>query len=195
MPPIPRDAPPLRFHVREATPSDVHAILDLIIALAVYEKEPHSVHATPELLTANLFGPTPYAHCLLAFPGAPARAYAHTISSTAPDPDPAPIGIALYFFNFSTWTGKPGLYLEDLFVQEEARSMGIGKAFFAELGRIALAKGCARMEWSVLDWNTPSIAFYEKALGAKMMDEWKKMRLEEDGIRALSQIASLRTEL
>jgi len=111
MPPIPRDAPPLRFHIREAKPSDVRCILDLIIDLATYENEPESAKATPELLTTNLFGATPYAHCLLAFPGAPASAYADTTSSTAPDHDPAPVGLALYFFNFSTWTGKPGLYV------------------------------------------------------------------------------------
>jgi len=195
MPPIPRDAPPLRFHIRAAKPSDVEGILGLITALAIYEKEPESVKTTPELLTTNLFGPTPYAHCLLAFSGAPASTCADTTSSIAPDHEPAPIGIALYFFNFSTHTGKPGLYLEDLFVEEEARGIGIGKAFFAELGRIALEKACARMDWCVLKWNTPSIGFYEKALGAKGMDEFKRMRLEEDGIRALSQITSPRIEL
>ncbi|KAF9261706.1 acyl-CoA N-acyltransferase [Marasmius fiardii PR-910] len=160
------------FHIRPATPKDVDAILQLIIDLATYEKEPDSVKATPELLHQNLFD-TPFAHALLAFSGA----------SKAPE---KPIGLALYFFNFSTWTGRPGLYLEDLYVTPECRNLGVGKALFGELGKVAKEKNCARLDWSVLKWNRPSIAFYEKKLGAKPMSEWMGMRLEEEGIDKLS---------
>ncbi|KAG8757625.1 hypothetical protein FRC14_001792 [Serendipita sp. 396] len=195
MPPLPpRDVPALQFHIRPATPGDIESILRLIKDLAEYEKEPESAQATPELLQANLFD-TPYAHTLLAFRGQPPDTYADTTSSTEPDapssPEEAdaqgPLGMALYFYNFSTWTGKPGIYLEDLYVKPEARNMGIGKALFAELGAIAQEKGCARLDWSVLKWNTPSIAFYEEVLGAKGMDEWRGMRLEEEGIKALAK--------
>ncbi|KAF4618658.1 hypothetical protein D9613_009947 [Agrocybe pediades] len=151
------------FHIREATPDDV----------ATYEKEPESVKATPELLRKNLFE-TPFAHALLAFNG------------TAESPA-EPIGLALYFFNYSTWTGRPGLYLEDLYVKPENRSQGVGKAFFGHLGKIAQEKNCARLDWSVLKWNQPSIDFYEKRLGAKPMPEWMGMRLEEEGIENLKK--------
>ncbi|KIL65434.1 hypothetical protein M378DRAFT_162060 [Amanita muscaria Koide BX008] len=153
------------FHIRPATPEDVEVILQLIIDLATYEKEPDSVKATPDLLRKNLFE-TPYAHTLLAFSG------------TADAPGEA-VGLALYFFNYSTWTGKPGLYLEDLYVKPENRRLGVGKAFFGELGKIAQEKGCARLDWSVLKWNQPSIDFYEKRLGANAMTEWMSMRLTE----------------
>ncbi|KJA23071.1 hypothetical protein HYPSUDRAFT_185406 [Hypholoma sublateritium FD-334 SS-4] len=160
------------FHIRQATVDDVDAILQLIVDLATYEKEPESVKATPELLRKNLFE-TPFAHALLAFTGA--------VQTT----DSKPIGLALYFFNYSTWTGRPGLYLEDLYVKPENRAAGIGKAFFGHLGKIAQEKNCARLDWSVLKWNQPSIDFYEKRLGAKLMSEWAGMRLEEEGIEAL----------
>ncbi|KAF8737887.1 hypothetical protein AX14_012260 [Amanita brunnescens Koide BX004] len=163
----------MAFHIRSATPADVNSILELITDLAIYEREPDSVKATPELLTKNLFE-TPYAHALLAFAG------------TADDPGRA-IGLALYFYNYSTWTGRPGLYLEDLFVKPEHRGNGIGKALFGHLGRVAQEKGCARLDWSVLKWNQPSIDFYEKSLRAKAMSEWMGMRLEEQGIDALKQ--------
>ncbi|KAJ7598873.1 acyl-CoA N-acyltransferase [Mycena floridula] len=160
------------FHIRTAKPEDVDIILQLIVDLATYEREPESVKATPELLLQHLFK-TPYAHALLAFAG--------------PDAEHAgkPLGLALYFFNFSTWTGRPGLYLEDLFVSEDSRGMGVGKTLFAELGKIAEDKGCARLDWSVLKWNQPSIDFYDKTLGAKAMSEWMGMRLEPDGIQNL----------
>lgn len=207
MPPIPpRDAPSLRFHIRAARSSDVDSILQLIKDLAEYEKEPDAVKATPGLLRQNLF-PTststsdtaaaasphvpeaPYAYCLLAIPGPPHDSYADTASSTAPDSEPLPVGMALYFYNFSTWNGKAGIYLEDLYVKPDCRGLGIGKALFAELGAIAEQKGLARIDWSVLKWNEPSIAFYEQTLGAKGMDEWRGMRLEGEGIKALSRLA------
>jgi len=146
----------------------------LIIDLATYEKEPESAKATPELLRKNLFE-TPFAHALLAFAG-------------SNESVGEPIGLALYFFNFSTWTGRPGIYLEDLYVKPEYRSQGVGKAFFGQLGKIAQEKNCARLDWSVLKWNQPSIDFYEKRLGAKSMSEWMGMRLEEEGIDGLKKL-------
>ncbi|EMD34844.1 hypothetical protein CERSUDRAFT_67241 [Gelatoporia subvermispora B] len=153
------------FFIRPAQPDDV----------ATYEKAADSVKATPELLRKNLFE-TPFAHALLAF-------------SDSREQPGKPIGLALYFFNYSTWTGRPGLYLEDLFVDPEYRGKGVGKAFFAELAKIAQEKDCARMDWSVLKWNQPSIDFYEKTLHATAMSEWMGMRLEESGIESLKKFA------
>ncbi|KNZ78311.1 Diamine acetyltransferase 2, partial [Termitomyces sp. J132] len=130
-------------------------------------------------LHKNLFE-TPYAHALIAFSGPAGVAGGEAI------------GFAIYFFNFSTWTGRPGLYLEDLYVKPEHRAKGIGKAFFVELRKDAQAKAsndCARLDWSVLKWNKPSIEFYEKTLKATMMSEWVGMRLEEDGIENLKRLA------
>ncbi|KAL0959944.1 hypothetical protein HGRIS_011608 [Hohenbuehelia grisea] len=163
------------FFVRQATPKDIATIIQLIYDLALYEKEPESAKATPELIQQNLFD-TPYAHALLAVEG----------TSDAPG---EAIGLALYFFNFSTWTARPGLYLEDLFVKPEYRNKGVGKALFGELGKVAQEKNCARMDWAVLKWNQPSIDFYEKVLGATPMTPWLGMRLEEDGIRRLERFA------
>ncbi|KAJ7064917.1 acyl-CoA N-acyltransferase [Mycena amicta] len=160
------------MQIRPARPDDVDDILGLIVQLATYEKEPESVKATPELLRKNLFE-TPYAHALLAFA----------------DETSKPVGLALYFFNYSTWTGRPGLYLEDLYVIPECRGTGLGKALFAELGKIAQEKNCARLDWSVLKWNQPAIDFYEKTLQAKPMSEWMGMRLEETGIENLKNLA------
>ncbi|KAG8853271.1 hypothetical protein FRB96_008355 [Tulasnella sp. 330] len=171
MPPIPKTA----FHIREAKEEDIPVILQMIKDLATYEKEPESAKATPELLKVNIFTQK-HASTLLAFTG------------TESNPGEA-VGMALYFFNFSTWTGRPGLYLEDLFVSEQYRKLGIGKAFFGALAKVAQENNCARMDWSVLKWNTPSIQFYEKVLGAKGMDEWEGMRLEETGIEALKKFA------
>ncbi|EPQ52404.1 hypothetical protein GLOTRDRAFT_132356 [Gloeophyllum trabeum ATCC 11539] len=163
------------FHIRPAEEKDIPIILQLIKDLATYEKEPESAKATPELLRENIFEKK-YAHTLLAF------------TDTASSPGDA-MGFALYFFNFSTWTGKPGIYLEDLFVKPEYRGTGVGKALFGELGLIAEEKGCARIDWVVLNWNQPSIDFYEKKLGAKAMSEWMGMRLEAQGIQNLKSLA------
>ncbi|TEB34164.1 acyl-CoA N-acyltransferase [Coprinellus micaceus] len=163
------------YHIRPARPEDVHVILALITDLAIYEKEPDAVKATPELLRKNLFGESPCAHALLAFTG-------------SADVKGEAVGLALYFFNYSTWTGKPGLYLEDLYVKQDQRSLGVGKALFRELGRVAEDKGCSRMDWVVLTWNQPSIDFYEKRLGAKRMSDWVGMRLEEAGIADLRNL-------
>ncbi|KAI0346148.1 acyl-CoA N-acyltransferase [Trametopsis cervina] len=164
-----------QFFIRPASVEDVDAILKLILDLATYEKAADSAKATPELLRENIFEKQ-YAHTLLAFLGTPEA------------PGEA-VGMALYFFNFSTWIGKPGIYLEDLFVTPECRGLGIGKALFAELGKVAEEKDCGRLDWSVLKWNTPSIDFYDKALGATSMTEWMGMRLEGDGIRNLRRFA------
>ncbi|TFL04707.1 acyl-CoA N-acyltransferase [Pterulicium gracile] len=171
MAPIPRNTD---FHIRQASPQDVDTILLLIIELADYEKAKDQVQATPELLHRNIFEKQ-YAHALLAFSG----------SESAPG---QAIGLALYFFNFSTWTGKPGLYLEDLYVSQASRSAGVGKALFAELGKVALEKDCARVDWAVLKWNQPSIDFYEKRLQAIPMSEWVGMRLEGEGINRLLKL-------
>jgi GNAT superfamily N-acetyltransferase len=144
--------------IRPATPADTPLILDFIRGLAAYEKLSHEVAADEAQLRRTLFAAPPVAHCVLGFA------------------DGAPAGFALYFFNYSTFLARPGLYLEDLFVQPEFRGRGIGKALLLHLAQLANARGCGRMEWSVLDWNQPAIAFYE-SLGARRMTEWQICRL------------------
>ena len=153
--------------IRPAAPEDIPAIHRLIVELAIYEKEPDAVKATHGDLHAALFGERPVAECVLA------------------EVDGAAVGLALFFTNFSTWTGKPGLYLEDLFVLPAARGAGIGKALLVHLAGIAVARGYGRFEWSVLDWNAPAIGFY-KALGAKPMDEWTVMRVDGEALTRLA---------
>ena len=149
--------PPL---IRPATAADTALILDFIRALADYEKLSPEVTATEAQLRATLFPGTgaPVAHCVLAFA------------------DNVPAGFAIFFYNYSTFLAKPGLYLEDLFVKPEFRGRGLGKALLLHLAKLANARGCGRMEWSVLDWNQPAIEFYEK-LGARRMREWQTCRL------------------
>ena len=142
--------------LRPAQESDLDTIIALVHALAEYEREPEAVRLDREEFRSHLFGPRPYAEVILAETEAGESA-----------------GFALYFHNFSTWEGAPGIWLEDLFVRPEQRGAGYGKALLVELARIALERGCRRFEWSVLDWNEPSIAFY-KALGAVPMDEWTR---------------------
>jgi GNAT superfamily N-acetyltransferase len=154
--------------LRPATESDLDTIIQLIHALAEYEREPEAVRLDRQTLRQHLFGPRPYAEVILA----------ETDSGES-------AGFALFFHNFSTWEGKPGLYLEDLFVRPELRGHGFGKALLAELARLAVERGCARLEWSVLDWNEPSIQFY-KALGARPMDEWTIFRVAGDALTALA---------
>lgn len=152
--------------IREATPADVPLILAYIAELADYERAPEKAVATAEDLHRYLFGPQPLIFCELArWEGKDA-------------------GFALYFYNFSTWEGRPGLYLEDLFVRPEFRKHGIGKALLKRLARIAVDHGCTRYVWQVLDWNTPSIDFY-KAMGAKVMHDWLTCRVEGDALHAL----------
>jgi GNAT superfamily N-acetyltransferase len=155
------------FAIRAATVADVPVILELIRALATYERAPNDVTATEKGLTEVLFGEKPAAEVLLAFE-----------NETA-------VGFAVFFHNFSTWLGRPGLYLEDLFVRPEDRGKGYGRALLIHLAKIARERGCGRMEWAVLDWNEPAIEFYRK-LGAKTMDEWTVFRLTRDGIAKLA---------
>jgi GNAT superfamily N-acetyltransferase len=158
------------FQIRPAHVEDVPIILELIRDLATYERAPDEVVATEEQLVDVLFGERPTAEVLLAFE------------------DELPVGFALFFHNFSTWLGRPGLYLEDLFVKPEKRGKGYGRALLVELAKIARDRGCGRMEWAVLDWNEPAIKFY-RALGAKPMDEWTVFRLTRDGIVKLADAA------
>ena len=144
--------------VREASEADVPLILSLIRELAEYEKLSHEVVATEEGLRENLFGGRRYAEVLIG------------------EHDGVPAGFALFFHNFSTFLGKPGIYLEDLYVRPEFRGAGIGKRLLVQLARLARERGCGRLEWWVLDWNAPSIGFYEK-LGAVAMDDWTVYRL------------------
>ena len=156
------------FQIRAAQIEDVPLILQLIRDLATYERAPNDVTATEEQLVDVLFGPRPSAEVLLAFEGGEA------------------VGFAVFFHNFSTWLGRPGLYLEDLFVKPDQRGKGFGRALLADLARIARDRGCGRMEWAVLDWNDPAIQFYRK-LGAIPMDEWTVFRLTGEGLANLAQ--------
>ncbi len=144
--------------IRKATLADTHIILQFIEGIAAYEKLSHEVETTAAKLEETLFGPTPYAEVLIA--------------SEAEQP----VGFALYFHNYSTFRAKPGMYLEDLFVLPEHRGKGYGKALLEHIIAIAKERNCGRVEWSVLDWNTPAIDFY-KSMGAKAMDEWTVFRI------------------
>lgn len=156
--------------IRAAQPDDIDTIRDFILALAEYEKLAHAVKADRDMLARYLFGPRPMAEVLIA------------------EHDDAPVGFALFFHNFSTFEGRPGLYLEDLFVRPEARGLGAGKALLACLANLAIERDCARLEWSVLDWNEPAIAFY-RSIGAKPMDEWTVQRVDGDALQSLAAAA------
>ncbi len=158
----------MTISIRPALPSDTATILALIRELATYEREPDAVVATEADLLRDGFGPTPAFEVLIA------------------ERDGATIGFAFYFFTYSTWRGRRCLYLEDLFVQPAHRGSGAGVALMRELARLAIDRGCARFVWQVLDWNEPSIAFYEK-LGASVQREWLTVRMEGD---ALARLAS-----
>lgn len=154
--------------IRFAEPADVPVLLALVRELAAYERAADQVAATPELLHEALFGPKPAAEALIA------------------ERDGAAVGMALFFHNFSTWTGRRGLYLEDLYVTPAARGAGVGKALLKRLAEIAVARGCARFEWAVLDWNRPAIDFY-RAMGAETMDEWRICRVRGEALAALAR--------
>ena len=167
------------LQIRPATPADIPEILAFIRELAVYEREPASAIAAHADLLRDGFGPTPRFHCLIA-----------ELSSTnnqqpATNNLPTPAGFALYFHNYSTWRGNAGIFLEDLFVRPAFRGRGIGKALIAAVAAIAVAEGCSRFEWAVLDWNTPAIDFYN-SLGAIPLSEWTTMRLTGDPLAALA---------
>jgi GNAT superfamily N-acetyltransferase len=153
--------------IRKAMSADVSVILDFIRALAIYEREPDAVSATEEGLLRDGFGPNPFYFCLIA------------------EQDGAPAGFALYFFNYSTWMGRPGLYLEDLFVHPEFRGLGIGKALLQRVAAIAVENNCPRLQWEVLDWNTPAIDFY-RAMGAEFLDEWRNVRVTGEALARLA---------
>ena len=157
--------------LRPATRADVPLILELIHGLAEYEREPDAVLATGELLEQQLFGAQPGAEVVIA------------------EADGQAAGFALFFHNFSTWHGRRGLYLEDLFVLPPFRKLGIGRALMVHLAKLAVERGCARFEWSVLDWNTPAIEFY-RGLGAVGMDEWTVQRVDGAALRALAASGS-----
>ena len=149
--------------VRPARIDDVEQILAFIVELAIYEKAEHEVITTPQHILDTLFCEDAKAHALIC------------------EIDGVAVGFAIYFFNYSTWLGKLGIYLEDLYVAQVSRGSGAGKALLRELAKIAVERDCGRVEWSVLDWNTPAIEFYE-ALGAKPQDEWTVYRLTGDAL-------------
>ena len=158
---------PPKFTIRPAIPEDVPAILGLVRELAEYEKLSHEVTATVEQMSDQLFGPVPRAEVLLACE------------------NDSPVGLALFFHNFSTFLAKPGLYIEDIYIQPTHRGKGYGKALMISIARLAVARGCGRFEWTVLDWNEPSIQFY-KSLGAELKPEWVITRLAGSSLQALA---------
>src|SRR4051794_20120491 len=158
--------------IRPATRADVSTILAFIHALAAYERDPGAVVATQEDLLRDGFGDHPYYSCLIA------------------EEDGAAAGFAFYFFDYSTWLGRPGLYLEDLFVHPEFRGRGIGKTLLQRVAAIAVEKGCPRMKWEVLDWNTPAVHFYA-AMGAEFLDTWRNVRLSGNALQRLAEGADI----
>jgi len=157
----------MTFLMRAATPEDAEAIHGFISELAVYEKEPDAVEATPDSIRAQMQSDRPPFECVI---GAV---------------DGTPVGMALYFQSYSTWKGVPGLYLEDLYVQPAHRGAGYGGALLAELAAIAVDRGFARVDWQVLDWNTPAIEFYE-SVNAEIKRDWIPCRLTEDALTAMA---------
>lgn len=154
--------------LRPAAAADAPVILRLIHALAEYEKAPGEVKATEADLVRDGFGKSPMFHVVLA------------------EWDGKAVGFAFYFFNYSTWLGRPGLYLEDLFVDPQYRGYGIGKALLVHLAQVAVAQGCRRYQWQVLDWNEPAIRFYE-AMGARVLEEWLTVRIDGDALERLAE--------
>ena len=154
--------------IRSATAADVGTILRFVRELAAFEREPDAVEATEAMLAEALFGARPAAEALIA------------------ETEEGPLGFALFFHNFSTWTGKRGLYLEDLYVTPAARGRGVGKALLRHLAGIAVDRDCARFEWSVLDWNADAIAFYRK-VGAVGMEDWTIQRMSGDALVKLAR--------
>lgn len=148
----------MRTSIRKATAGDATQILRFIRALAAFERAPDAVTATEEGLIRDGFGLRPFFQCLIA------------------ECDDEPAGFAFYFFNYSTWVGRPGVYVEDLFVLPQFRRLGIGRDLLKRVAAIAVENGCQRLQWEVLDWNTPAIDFY-RAIGAEFLDEWRNVRL------------------
>jgi GNAT superfamily N-acetyltransferase len=156
--------PDISFEIRQARPGDEGVVLRLIRALAEYERLPHQVVATEADLAETLFGARAYAEAAIGYAGG------------------EPAGFAVYFHSFSTFWGRPGMYLEDLFVEERWRGRGFGKRLFTHVARLAVERNCRRMEWSVLNWNESAIGFYRR-MGARPMDEWTVYRLDGDALR------------
>jgi GNAT superfamily N-acetyltransferase len=156
-----------QLQIRPATPDDIPQILAFIRELAEYEREPDAARATAADLLRDGFTEPRRFHCLIAEQGT------------------EPAGFALYFHTYSTWVGHAGVYLEDLFVRPAFRTQGIGKALLARVAAIAVAEGCPRLEWAVLDWNKPAIDFYHR-MGARPMSEWTTMRVTGDALPALA---------
>jgi GNAT superfamily N-acetyltransferase len=157
----------MSISIRAATAGDIGLIHELILSLADYEKLRDEVRADPAMLERHLFGARPAAEVMIA------------------EQDGAAVGFALFFQTFSTFEGRPGLYLEDLYVRPEARGLGAGKALLARLAQLALERDCARLEWAVLDWNAPALAFY-RSVGAKPLDEWTVQRLDGEALAKLA---------
>jgi GNAT superfamily N-acetyltransferase len=158
-----------QLHLRPATPADVPAIFSLIRALAEYEKLSHQVTGDADALKQHLFGARPYAEVILA------------------EWEQKIVGFALFFPNYSTFLTQPGIYLEDLFVLPDYRGRGIGKALLREVAKLAVSRGCGRLEWSVLDWNEPAIAFYQY-MGAAVLPDWRICRVTGESLRQLGDI-------
>ncbi len=154
--------------IRPAQPADAPLILELIRELAAYEREPDAVFATEADVLRDGFGPQRYFECLIA------------------ELDGEPAGFALYFFNYSTWRGRPGVYLEDLFVRPAFRGHGLGKALLIKVAAVAVERECGRLQWQVLDWNQSAIDFYE-SLGAQFMNEWRTMRVTDEALLRLAE--------
>jgi GNAT superfamily N-acetyltransferase len=165
MPSSPRDP---RLNIRPAEKSDIRSILSFIKELGEYERLAHEIVATEEVLSETLFGDRRFAEVVFAL-------Y-----------DGQPVGYALFFHSFSTFLGRPGIYLEDLYVRPAMRGRGIGKALLVYLAQLAAERKCGRLEWAVLNWNEPSIAFY-RSLGARPMDEWSVYRLTGDSLKRLAE--------
>jgi GNAT superfamily N-acetyltransferase len=158
--------------IRPATPADVPLILELIRALALYEREPDAVKTTETDLMRDGFGENPCFECLIA-----------------ENADGEPAGFALYFYNYSTWRGRSGIHLEDLFVLPRFRGQGIGKALLARVAARAVEQGCVRLQWDVLEWNQTAIDFYQ-GMGAKFLEEWRIMRVNDQAIQSLADLAT-----
>jgi GNAT superfamily N-acetyltransferase len=162
------NTPPTAFTLRAAAPTDTAAIVGLIRELAAFEQLEHLVQVTPASLQPHLFGPKPVAEAVVA-----------EVAGTV-------VGFALFFTNFSTFLGQPGLYLEDLYVQPQHRGAGLGKALLQHLGALALQRGCGRFEWSVLDWNQNAIDFYQR-MGAAVLPDWRICRVAGAALQAFER--------
>jgi GNAT superfamily N-acetyltransferase len=156
------------LEIRAARPEDVPLVLSLIAELADYERAPELAAGTEELLSRALFGMPPHAEAVIAWA------------------DREPVGFALFFGTFSTWLCLPGIWLEDLYVRPAHRGAGVGRALLGHVASVAVARGCGRLEWTVLEWNAPAVSFYER-LGATKMHEWETMRLSGDALASVAR--------